>query len=141
MSLWCFRRSYSGVSVDSLISVDPRSDNYDSSESESDRNEHEASVLAHKHVRTAAVHTYRTFFPILKPHKVTDPPVVSGNHNPPYCCRLIASAMLSRHYINLAFALAFGRLVSYLKAQQSYSYSEIILKVMISEFLKQICNY
>lgn len=43
------QRSYSGISVDSMIPVDPRSDNYDSSESESDKNEMEASVLAHKH--------------------------------------------------------------------------------------------
>lgn len=43
------QRSFSGVSVDSTNPIDPRSDNYDSSESDSDKVEMEASVLAHKH--------------------------------------------------------------------------------------------
>jgi len=48
------RRSLSGVSnisVDESLPVDPRENNYDSSESESDRNEIEACVLTHRHVR------------------------------------------------------------------------------------------
>jgi len=48
------RRSLSGVSsisVDESIPVDPRENNYDSSESESERNEVEACVLTHRHVR------------------------------------------------------------------------------------------
>ena len=45
------RRSYSGMSVDGSMPVDPREDNYDSSESDSEgKVEKEASVLAHKHV-------------------------------------------------------------------------------------------
>lgn len=51
-----YRRSLSGVSgisVDESIPVDPRENNYDSSESEteSERNEIEACVLTHRHVR------------------------------------------------------------------------------------------
>jgi len=50
------RRSLSGVSnisVDESIPVDPRENNYDSSESESERNEcEEACVLTHRHVRS-----------------------------------------------------------------------------------------
>jgi len=48
------RRSLSGVSnisVDESIPVDPRENNYDSSESESERNECEARVLTRRHVR------------------------------------------------------------------------------------------
>jgi len=48
------RRSLSGlssISVDESIPVDPRENNYDSSESESERNEIEACVLTHRHVR------------------------------------------------------------------------------------------
>ena len=48
------RRSLSGVSgisADESIAVDPRDNNYDSSESESEHNELEACVLTHRHVR------------------------------------------------------------------------------------------
>jgi len=53
---WCSRRSLSGVSnisVDESLPIDPRENNYDSSESESERNENEieACVLTHRHVR------------------------------------------------------------------------------------------
>jgi len=48
------RRSLSGassISVDESMPVDPSENNYDSSESESERNEIEACVLTHRHVR------------------------------------------------------------------------------------------
>ena len=41
----------SSVSVDGGMSVDPRENNYDSSESDSDRVDVEASVITHTHVR------------------------------------------------------------------------------------------
>jgi len=47
------RRSLSGVSnisADESLPVDPCENNYDSSESESERNECETCVLTHKHV-------------------------------------------------------------------------------------------
>jgi len=53
-ALYCvIRRSLSGVSsisVDDSIAVDPSENNYDSSESESERNDIEACVLTHRHV-------------------------------------------------------------------------------------------
>jgi len=54
MCVFVCRRSLSGVSnisVDESIPVDPRENNYDSSESESERNECEARVLTRRHVR------------------------------------------------------------------------------------------
>lgn len=40
----------SSISIDESIAVDPTENNYDSSESESERNEIEARVLTHRHV-------------------------------------------------------------------------------------------
>ena len=46
------------VSVDGPMSVDPRDNNYDSSESDSDRTGVEASILTHSnHVRYRTHHT------------------------------------------------------------------------------------
>jgi len=91
------RRSLSGlssISVDESIQVDPRENNYDSSESESERNEIEACVLTHRHVRRPVTATATTTFNFWLFYRISP-----GKPRSLYCCTGLCSlnGMLFSH--------------------------------------------